>query len=179
MPDFVLTMDELRAVTAFNVACAEQILEVFEKVRPDDPRPREALDAAAAFVRGGLRAGAQRLTASAAHRAAKEVGQSAAHAAMAAGDAAASAYLHPLADAAQVGHILRGPAHSVLAMHHRLAEPLSHPAAVAAVLRCAGPQLIDVLVRYPRVRPGRQEVTAVMGELDARLRGDPARWLES
>ena len=171
IPDFVLTSDELRAVTAFNLACAEQVIDLFEEVQPNDTRPKEALNAAAAFVGGGPRSMAQRVSALAAHRAAKEVGPPAVHAAMAAGDAAASAYLHPLADAAQVGHILRGPAYCVLALQHRPVEPLTRSDAVAAVLQYASPQVIHVLLRYPRVRTRRQEVTSVMGDLDARLRG--------
>lgn len=172
-PDFVLALDELRAVTAFNVACVERVIGLFEDPRPGDTRPREALDAAAAFARGGPRARAQRVTALAAHRAAKEAEPPAAHVAMAAGDAAASAYLHPLADAAQVGHILRGPAFCVLALQHRPVEPLTRSDAVKAVLECGSPEVVEVLLRYPRAHPGRREVAAAMGELDARLRGDP------
>jgi hypothetical protein len=119
IPDLVLTLDELRAVTALNLACAEQVVDVFEGVQPTDTRPRAALDAAAAFVRGGPRSRAERVSAPAAHWAVKEVGPPAACAAMAAGDTAASAYLPPLADAAQAGHILRGPAFCVLALQLR------------------------------------------------------------
>ncbi|MEY9895267.1 hypothetical protein ABIA35_008345 [Catenulispora sp. MAP12-49] len=175
VPDFELTLDDLRAVTAFTVACAEQVIELFEQARPEDTRPRDALDAATAFVHGGGRSNAQRVTALAAHRAAKEVEPPAAHAAMAAGDAAASAYLHPLADAAQVGHILRGPAYCVLALRHRPVEPLTHPDAVAVVLQHVSPEVVRVLRRYPRVQAGRQEVVSVMAELDAGLREDPVR----
>lgn len=174
-PDFDLTLDQLRAVTAFNVACAEQVIDLFDRVRPEDARPREALDAATAFVRGGPRSRAQRAAAPAAHRAAKEVGPPAAFAAMAAGDAAASAYLHPLADAAQVGHILRGPAYCVLALRDRRDEPLPRRDAVAAVLRCATPAVSEVLLHYPRVHPGRREVAVVMSELDALVRQGPVR----
>lgn len=174
-PDFVLTLDELRAVTAFNVACVELVIGLFEDARPDDTRPREALNAAAAFVRGGPRTRAQRVTALAAHRAAKEAEPPAAHVAMAAGDTAASAYLHPLADAAQVGHILRGPAFCVLALQHHPVEPLTRSDAVMAVLQFDSPRVIEVLLRYPRVHSGRREVASVMGELDARLRGDSIR----
>jgi immunity protein 5 of polymorphic toxin system len=171
-PDFVLTLDELRAVAAFNVACAEQVIGIFEEAQPHDTRPREALNAAAAFVGWGPRSRAQRVTALAAHRAAKEAVPPAAHAAMAAGDAAASAYLHPLADAVQVGHILRGPAFCVLALRHRPVEPWTRSAAVVAALQCASPPVIQVLRRYPRVRSRRREVASVMGELDTRLRGN-------
>src|ERR671930_2798191 len=32
--------------------CAEHVLHLFESVRPDDPRPREAIEHARAWVRG-------------------------------------------------------------------------------------------------------------------------------
>ncbi|WP_372338124.1 putative immunity protein, partial [Microbacterium sp. MPKO10] len=105
-PDFDLSLEDLRAVTAFNLACAMQVIDIFEAVNPHDERPRDALVAAENFVRGGPRSRAQRISAPAAHRASKEVIGAASHAAMAAGDAAASAYIHPLTDAAQAGHIL-------------------------------------------------------------------------
>lgn len=170
-PDFVLTLDELRAVTAFNVACVEQIIELFEQAHPTDARPRAALDAARAFVSGGPRTKEQRVTALAAHRAAKHAEPPATHAAMAAGDAAASAYLHPLADAEQAGHILRGPAYCVLALQHRAVAPLTRSEAVAVVLPHLSPRVIHVLLRYPRVSHRRRDVAAVMSELDERLRG--------
>jgi hypothetical protein len=43
------------------------------------------------------------------------------------------------------------------------------------VLNCVGPQVIDVLLRYPRVGTSRRGVAAVMGDLDARLRGDSSQ----
>lgn len=171
-PDFVLTLDELRTVTAFNLACPEQVIELFEDVQRNDTRPREALNAAAEFVRGGPRSRAQRMTALAAHRAAKDVRPPATHVAMASGDAAASAYLHPLADAEQVGHILRGPAYCVLALQYRAAEPLTRSDAVAVVLQRVSPRVVQVLLRYPPISGRRREVAQVMSELDLRLRGD-------
>lgn len=170
VPDFVLTLDELRAVTAFTVACAELVLDVFEKAAPGDARPRDAVEAAAAFAAGGPRTKAQRIGALAAHRAAKDVESAAAHAAMSAGDAAASAYLHPLADSAQVGHILRGPAHCVLAQANRTDRPMSRATAMETVRRFVTPTVIDVLLRYPHATVGRLEVGVVMGELDTALR---------
>ncbi|RMI35627.1 exonuclease SbcC [Nocardia stercoris] len=171
----MLTLDELRAVSAFNVACAEQVIDLFEQAHPTDARPRAALNAARAFVRGGSRSNEQRVAALAAHRAAKGAEPPAAHAAMAAGDAAASAYLHPLADGAQVGHILRGPAHCVLAQQRRAVEPLTRPDAIENVLGYVTAQVIEVLLRYPRVRHRGREIASVMGELDARLRRDSTR----
>ncbi|MFD4366824.1 putative immunity protein [Rhodococcus sp. NPDC058521] len=171
-PDFVLTSDELRAVSAFNVACVEQVIELFDEANPDDRRPRAALNAAEAFVRGGPRTKEQRDTALAAHRAAKQVHPPASHVAMAAGDAAASAYLHPLADAEQVGHILRGPAYCVLALQLRPVEPLNPSDAMVSVIQHANSRVVEVLLRYPRVSHRRREVAQVIAELDARLRSD-------
>lgn len=170
VPDFDLPMDDLRAVTAFNLACALQVIDLFESVEPHDARPHQALAAAEDFARGGPRSRAQRVSAPAAHRASKEVPAAASHAAMAAGDAAASAYLHPLADAAQVGHILRGPSHCVLALELRAVEPLTREDAITLMVETATASLVDVLCRYPRAAARNREITAVMSCLDARLR---------
>ncbi|MFM6850176.1 MAG: putative immunity protein, partial [Terrabacter sp.] len=111
--DFDLSMDELRAVTAYAVACAEPMLVLFRREHPDDPRPEAALTAARTFADGAPRSNLQRRAATDAHRAAREAAsEAAAHAATAAGDAAAAAYLHPLAKATQVRHILGAAAHA-------------------------------------------------------------------
>jgi len=44
--DFDLTMDELRAIAEYAVACAEPALFLFQKARPEYPRPAAALHAA-------------------------------------------------------------------------------------------------------------------------------------
>lgn len=109
--DFELTFDELRVVARFAVESADRALPFFQEADPDDPRPRAAIEAAWAFASGAARTRLQRVTALDAHRAAKDVADEAAqHAARAAGDAAAAAYLHPLAKATQVRHILGAPA---------------------------------------------------------------------
>jgi rifampin ADP-ribosylating transferase len=147
------------------------VLPLFEAHRPHDSRPREALEAAAAFVGGEPRSRAQRVTAPAAHRAGKESASPVPfHAAMAAGDAAGSSYLHPLADAAQVNHILRASAHTIRAFE--LSSGATGPAG-SSVERCADlatPLLIDVLRRYPRIAPGRNRVSQLVHALDAHLR---------
>ncbi|HLM20836.1 MAG TPA: exonuclease SbcC, partial [Propionibacteriaceae bacterium] len=92
------------------MACAWPALPIFERERPDDRRPRAALEAAQAFADGGERTKALRDSAWSAHRAAQEAadaGQAAASdAARAAGHAVGAAFLHPLAKATQVKHIL-------------------------------------------------------------------------
>ncbi|MFI5541201.1 putative immunity protein [Nocardia sp. NPDC051900] len=170
-PDFALTMDEIRAVTAFAMTSAEQVLPLFEACHPDDSRPRDALAAAAAFVHGDDRSRAQRVTAPAAHRAGREAAAPVPfHAAMAAGDAAASAYLHPLADAAQVNHILRASAHTIRVFELRPSDEYGD--SVERIVDLATPLVIDVLRRYPRIGAGANRVSQLVHQLDHRLRDE-------
>src|SRR4051794_15443153 len=162
-------------------AAAAPVLPIFESLVPDDPRPRQALQVALAFAEGAPRSRLQRTAPPAAHRAAKVAPPPAGfHAAMAAGDAAASAYLHPLADAAQVGHILRAAAHAARACElDRPAEPHAAQRAIEQAAARATPTLVSVLSRYPVTSPGSARVAELMHHLDTLLRarshpgGDP------
>lgn len=166
MTDFELTLDELRAVTAFAAACAEDVLDVFEQAQPDDSRPREALEAAWAFARGGKRTKAIRDTAFAAMRAANEADtEIAREAARAALGAAGAAYLHPLAKATQVKHILGAAAYAA-----RVAELTTGEARLDRATQRATPTVIDVLRRYPAAPAGGGRVGELIRELDAALR---------
>ena len=114
--EVVLSTQELREVTGWAAESAQEVLEVFESAHPGDPRPRTAVDAARTFARGGDRGKALRDTAWAAMRAARDADTPAAgDAARAAMAAAGAAYLHPLADAHQVKHILGAAAHAARA----------------------------------------------------------------
>ena len=53
--EIVLSMQDLRAVTSYAGASAQEALELFETAHPADARPREAIDAAWRFTRGGKR----------------------------------------------------------------------------------------------------------------------------
>ena len=173
--DFELSMDELRAVTAYAVSCAEPVLKLFEKHRPDDPRPAAALRAARAFAAGEPRSRLQRSAAADAHRAAKDATSDAArHAASAAGDAAAAAYLHPLAKATQVRHILGAAVHAAHAAElARGDDPVVAEYVLYAAAKRATPTVLDVLSRYPRAPKGRTRIAVLMARLDSLLR-DPA-----
>ncbi|MFD4324231.1 putative immunity protein [Nocardioides sp. NPDC058538] len=172
--DFELTTDELRVVARYVAETAAEVLPLFEAACPDDPRPRLALDAAWEFVGGARRTKLQRVTSLDAHRAAAEAPTEAARlAARSAGDAASAAYLHPLASADQVGHILRAAAS--VARIAEIEAPGDPGAALVSVDRAvarAVPELIGVLVRYPEVPVGRSRVADLMRMLDARLRGE-------
>ena len=177
-PDFLLTTDDLRAVTAFALMSAECVLPAFEARCPDDTRPRTALDAARTFVDGAPRSRAQRVAAPAAHRAARDATSPMPfHAAMAAGDAAASAYLHPLADAAQVGHILRASAHALRVVELGT-EAECALGSIEGMAQLATPQLVDVLLRYPKVNSGQDRISQLLHALDTHLRAQPRHGVE-
>jgi hypothetical protein len=170
--DFALTMDELRVVARYAVESAQEVLPLFEEDRRDDRRPRAAVEAAWAFARGAPRTNLQRITALDAHRAAKDATTRAAGAAArAAGDAASAAYLHPLAKATQVGHILRATAHAARAAE--LAAGGDHTVGVQLIeqaCRRATPTLVDVLTRYPPAPESANRVGQLMRTLDTSLR---------
>ena len=169
---FELTMEELREVARFAVQSAEEVLDVFDEATPGDPRPGAAIGAAWEFADGARRSKLQRVTALDAHRAAREAPSEAAkHAAHAAGDAAAAAYLHPFAKADQVGHILRSSAHAACAAELLAGgDPLVGPELVGRAASRATPGLVDVLRRYPPAPTGKSRVAALMTLLDDTLR---------
>ncbi|TWF75911.1 hypothetical protein FHX44_111798 [Pseudonocardia hierapolitana] len=169
-----LDLSELRVVTAYAVACARPALEIFERDRPDDPRPRAAIDAAQAFADGGRRTKAIRDCAWAAQRAAQETrdaGQAAASdAARAALAAASAAFLHPLAKATQVKHILGSAAHAARAFELAAGDPAVGAEHIAQSRNLADPVVVDVLRRYPAAPGGGGRVGELMRRLDASLR---------
>lgn len=163
-------MDELRAVTRFAAECAVSVLPAYESAAPDDPRPRDAVNAAYVFADGAPRSNLQRTTAVAAHRAVKGAPTEAAQlAAMACGDAAAAAYLHPIAKATQVGHILRAAA--CAARVAELQADFADHAHVHALAARAPAPVSEVLRRYPPAPSGRSRLSALLSELDSTIRG--------
>ncbi|MDQ3787616.1 MAG: exonuclease SbcC, partial [Actinomycetota bacterium] len=72
MSEIELGTDDLRAVAAYAVTCAEPALALFERDRPGDDRPRVALEAARTFAEGAPRTKAIRDAACAAQRAYQE-----------------------------------------------------------------------------------------------------------
>jgi len=173
-------MEELRVVTRYATEAAQGVLAVFEAVHPGDARPRAAVDAARAFIDGAPRTKLQRVTSMDAHRAAKEAATEAARlAAQAAGDAASAAYLHPIAKAHQVGHILRAAANAARIAEIEAGEDSgAGDREVERARERAAPALIDVLRRYPPALNGRSRAAQLMTALDAALRGPGQAGLE-
>jgi hypothetical protein len=170
-----LSRSELREVADFAVACARPALAIFERERPEDRRPRAAIDAARAFADGAERTRALRDSAWAAHRAAQEArdaGQAAAsEAARAAGHAAGAAFLHPLARATQVKHILGSATHAARAFELSAGDDsIVATRHIEQSRILAPPVVVDVLRRYPIAPPGGGRVGELMRQLDASLR---------
>ena len=174
--DFDLTVDELRVVARYAAESAGRVLALFEEAHPNDTRTRAAIGAALTFAEGAPRTNLQRAAALEAHRAAKEAtSEVAKQAARAAGDAAAAAYLHPIARSTQVGHILRAAACGARAAELSASDDseVGH-ASIEEAYRRAPAVLVDVLRRYPPAPTGRSRTAQLMTNLDTLLRSPPA-----
>lgn len=170
-----LGMTELRAIAGYAVACAEPALAIFERDCADDPRARAVLDEARTFAAGGKRTQVLRVTALAAHRAARtarDAGRlAAADAARAAGHAGGAAYLHPLAKATQVLHILGSAAHAARAIEiDRGDDPGAGARSIEMATQQASPIVVSVLTRYPAAPSGGGRAGELLRALDAALR---------
>jgi hypothetical protein len=87
-------LSDRRSQVQMAAACAESVLPCFEGKYPADNRPRRAIEAARAWVRGEVSMSEVRAAAFAAHAAARDADDDAARAAArAAGHAAATAHV--------------------------------------------------------------------------------------
>jgi hypothetical protein len=83
-----LTDPDHQLLALWAAACAEHVLDLFESARPEDPRPRQAIEHARAWVRGEVKMMQARAAAGRAMAAARDLRGAARHAAYAAGQAA-------------------------------------------------------------------------------------------
>jgi hypothetical protein len=97
-----LTDSDHRLLALWAAACAEHVLDLFESARPEDPRPRQAIEQARAWVRGDVPMMQARAAGGHAMGAARPLRGAPRHAAYAAGQAAAVAHVaaHELGAAA-------------------------------------------------------------------------------
>ena len=170
--EIVLSMHDLRELARYAAESAQDVLEIFESAHPADSRPRDAIDAAWTFARGGTRGKTLRDTAWAALRAARDADTAAAgDAARAAMCAASAAYLHPLADAHQVKHILGAAAHAARAAELMAGDDRDVGADhIEQARRRATPIVAEVLSRYPAAPSGGGRVGELLRDLDEALR---------
>lgn len=97
-----LTDSDHQLLALWAATCAEHVLALFESVQPDDPRPRQAIEAARAWTRGELKMMETRALGGHAMGAARDLSGAARFAAYAAGQAAVVAHVaaHELGAAA-------------------------------------------------------------------------------
>ena len=97
-----LTDSDHQLLALWAAACAEHVLPLFEALQPSDPRPRQALEQARAWVRGEVTMSQARSAAGHAQAAASQLSGAPRWAAYAAGQAAVVAHVaaHELGAAA-------------------------------------------------------------------------------
>jgi hypothetical protein len=97
-----LTDSDHQHLALWAASCAEHVLDLFESARPQDPRPRQAIEQARAWARGEVKMTQARTAAGHAMAAARDLRGAPRHAAYAAGQAAAVAHVaaHELGAAA-------------------------------------------------------------------------------
>jgi hypothetical protein len=97
-----LTDPDHQLLALWAAFCAEHVLHLFESARPDDPRPRQAIELARAWARGEVNMTRSRTAAGHANGAARDLSGAPRHAAYAAAQAAAVAHVaaHELGAAA-------------------------------------------------------------------------------
>ena len=161
-----LSEDDRRVLAVWAADCAERTLPLFERIAPNDPRPRQAIEGTRAFARDELRIGPVRALAVAAHAAARDVGDPAAvAAARAAGHAAAVAHM---------GSHARGVAYAAIAAGLAVPEDAAEVADEARwQLDHTSPAVREALRRLPP--PARS--AGVLGQLQNDLHdriGGPA-----
>ncbi|WP_425146360.1 putative immunity protein [Deinococcus sp.] len=167
-----LSEDEVREVARYASQSVREVLDIFEIVHPGDLRPRAAVEAAWAFAQGSRRSNLLRDTAWEAMRAAQastnDAAQNAARSAMC---AASAAYLHPIAKATQVRHILGAAAYAARACELNAGEQRSiAEQSIERARLVASPVLREVLNRYPPAPAGGGRVGELLRLLDDGLR---------
>lgn len=97
-----LTDSDHHLLALWAASCAEHVLDLFEAARPDDPRPRRAIEQVRAWTRGEAKMMQARAAGGHAMAAARELRGAPRHAAFAAGQAAVVAHVaaHDLGAAA-------------------------------------------------------------------------------
>lgn len=108
----MLTDSDHKLLALWAAACAEHVLPLFERVRPEDPRPRHAIEQARAWVRGEVMMSQARTAAGHANAAARDLKGAERFAAYAAAQAANVAHVaaHELGAAAYAIKAVRAAA---------------------------------------------------------------------
>jgi hypothetical protein len=121
-----LTDSDHQLLALWAASCAEHVLPLFESAHPDDPRPRQAIEHARAWVRGEVKMMESRAAGGHAMGAARDKRGAARHAAYAAGQAGCVPHV--------AAHDLGAAAYAIRAA--RAAAPDAAAAEAAGRLEC-------------------------------------------
>lgn len=144
-----LTDQDHHRLAVWAADCAEHVLDLFERARPHDGRPRQAIELARAWARGEMRMTAARTAAGHANAAARDLRGAPRHAAYAAAQAAAVAHV--------AAHELGAAAYAIKAVR---AAALPTEADAAGRVECAWqrdqlpPQIRELVLDDERIRNG-------------------------
>src|SRR3954452_15661363 len=107
-----LTDSDHRLLALWAATCAEHVLDLFQSARPEDSRPRQAIERVRAWARGEITMSQARTAGGHAMAAARDLSGPARHAAYAAGQAAVVAHVaaHELGAAAYAIKAVRAAA---------------------------------------------------------------------
>ena len=144
-----LTDSDHHLLGVWAASCAEHVLDLFEAARPDDPRPRQAIEAIRAWTRGEMSWWDSRSAGGRANTAARDLSGAPRHAAYAAGQAGA------------VGHVA--------------AHELGAAAYAIKAARAAAPEGEDEIAGRLECQWQREQLPAAIRELvidDQRLRNE-------
>jgi hypothetical protein len=120
-----LTDSDHHLLALWAASCAEHVLHLFESARPEDPRPRNAIEHARAWTRGEVKMMRARAAGGHAMGAARDLRGAARYAAYAAGQAAVVAHV--------AAHELGAAAYAIKAAH---ASAPDGDGGAAAALEC-------------------------------------------
>lgn len=167
-----LSEEDRRLLGLWAADLAERVLPLFEANAPSDTRPRDAIEGIRAFARGAIRKGPLRSLALAALAAARQVHDPAARAAArAAGYAAATAFMHPLATRDQAKHVLAPAVYAALARELGADDDRGvGDDEIRWAIERASPTVRVVIGRMPARGAGRGRLDALYHQLDAGLR---------
>lgn len=166
-----LREEELRRLGHWAAVCAERVLPLFEKMAPNDARPREAIAGIRAYAEGGKRTHSLRKLVWAALAAAREVANPAAAAsARAAGTAAGVAYMHATYTPGQEKHALGPAMYAALARELEAEDSAAGDKEIRWATRHASAAVCEIIGWLPARKPGRSRQDALYYQIDAGLR---------
>lgn len=165
----------LRPVALWAAKYAQEALSVFESRHPEDPRPREAIEASREFGNGKKRDKNLRMRAFAAMKSKKDVDDSSKHTVQAAILAASVAYTHTdlqtgLQGIRQARHILGPIVYAALAVEVAANDTAIGDNLLQRAIQDAPPQVGHILAHMPSQPKREGRVDALFSALDSATR---------